>query len=75
MYIGRFRTLAALAGLAAALATQGSSSRGAEESCGNHGTAVSFVDSPADAARQAAKEEKLVLVLHVSGHFETPEFT
>ena len=24
---------------------------------------------------KAQREEKLVLVLHVSGHFETPEFT
>jgi hypothetical protein len=39
------------------------------------GTAVDFVDTPAEAAKQALKEEKLVFILHVSGHFETPEYT
>jgi hypothetical protein len=43
--------------------------------CGEHGTAVHFEDTPSDAAKQAKKDEKLVLVLHVSGHFEKPEFT
>lgn len=43
--------------------------------CGNHGTTVEFVESPSAAARQALKEEKLVFVLHVSGHFEDPRFT
>ena len=43
--------------------------------CGNHGTAIEFVGSPKEAARQAKKEEKLVFVLHVSGHFEDPRFT
>ena len=47
----------------------------AEESCGEYGTHVEFADSPAEAARQALKEEKLVFVLHVSGNFETPEYT
>ena len=44
-------------------------------SCGNHGTSVQFVKTPTEAARQALKEEKLVFVLHVSGLFETPDFT
>jgi hypothetical protein len=39
------------------------------------GTKVKFVDTPSEAARLAAKEEKLVLVLHVSGYFEDPRFT
>jgi hypothetical protein len=39
------------------------------------GTKVQFVDTPSEAARLAAKEEKLVFVLHVSGHFEDPRFT
>src|SRR6516164_3518738 len=39
-------------------------------SCGRFGTAVTFVDSPSEAARRALKEEKLVFVLHVSGLFE-----
>jgi hypothetical protein len=40
-----------------------------------HGTAVEFVSTPVEAAKLAAKEKKLVLVLHVSGHFEDPDFT
>ncbi len=39
------------------------------------GTRVEFVDSPAAAARTAAREEKLLYVLHVSGNFEDPGFT
>jgi hypothetical protein len=44
-------------------------------SCGSYGTTVDFVDSPSDAAKQAAKEQKLVLVLHVSGQFEDSGLT
>ena len=44
-------------------------------SCGSYGTNVEFVSSPSEAARQAKKEQKLVFVLHVSGHFEDPKFT
>jgi hypothetical protein len=47
----------------------------AAEACGDYGTTVTFVDSPAVAAKQALKEEKLVFVLHVSGNFEVSEFT
>ncbi len=47
----------------------------ADEVCGDYGTAVIFADSPAAAARQALKEEKLVFVLHVSGNFEESAFT
>lgn len=43
--------------------------------CGNCGTTVEFVRSPSEAARLAKEEKKLVLVLHVSGHFEDPAFT
>jgi hypothetical protein len=43
--------------------------------CGSHGTAIDFVDTPREAAIQAKKAEKLVFVLHVSGHFEDPRFT
>ena len=46
-----------------------------EESCGDYGTQVHFEKTPSDAARKALKEEKLVMVLHVSGDFENPEFT
>ena len=47
---------------------------GAAETCG-HGTKLDFVDNPKDAAAIAKKEQKLVLVLHVSGHFEDPGLT
>lgn len=43
--------------------------------CGDHGTAVKFVDTPKEAAEQAKKEQKLVFVLHISGHFEDPGLT
>jgi hypothetical protein len=43
--------------------------------CGSHGTAIDFVDTPREAAKLAKKQTKLVLVLHVSGHFEDPRFT
>jgi hypothetical protein len=46
-----------------------------EGSCGNHGTSVEFVATPSEAAQRAKKEQKLVFVLHVSGHFEDPRFT
>ncbi|GIW80701.1 MAG: hypothetical protein KatS3mg105_2508 [Gemmatales bacterium] len=46
-----------------------------EESTGCHGTAVQFVDSPSEAARLAKKQQKLVMVLHISGHFEDPNLT
>ena len=42
--------------------------------CG-HGTKLEFVESPKEAAAIAKKEQKLVLVLHVSGHFEDPGLT
>ena len=47
----------------------------AESTCGKHGTTVEFVDSPKEAAKQAKLDEKLVLVLHVSGLFEDPKLT
>jgi hypothetical protein len=43
--------------------------------CGEHGTSVSFYDTPSEAAAAAKKEQKLAFVLHVSGHFEDPRFT
>lgn len=46
-----------------------------KQTCEKHGTSVAFANSPADAAKQAIKEEKLVFVLHVSGNFETPDYT
>ena len=47
---------------------------GAQESCG-FGTKIDFVDTPKEAAALAKKAEKLVMVLHVSGHFEDPGLT
>jgi len=44
-------------------------------SCGGYGTPVEFLSSPKEAAKWALKEEKLVLVLHVSGVFEDPGLT
>jgi hypothetical protein len=44
-------------------------------SCGQFGTSVNFVATPSEAGRRAEKEEKLVLVLHLSGYFEDPKFT
>ena len=46
-----------------------------EATCGSHCTSVEFFDTPSEAAKQAAKKEKLVFVLHVSGNFEDPRFT
>jgi hypothetical protein len=43
--------------------------------CGSFGTSVEFEESPAAAAKRAAKEEKLVFILHVSGQFEDPGIT
>ena len=40
-----------------------------------HGTAVNFVATPADAANEARKNNKLTLLLHISGNFEDAEFT
>lgn len=45
------------------------------ETCGDYGTSVHFEKTPKDAAKKAAKEEKLVMVLHVSGLFEEPDYT
>ena len=45
-----------------------------KKACG-YGTKLHFVDTPKEAAAIALKEEKLVFVLHVSGHFEDPGLT
>jgi predicted outer membrane protein len=64
-------------GLAAllALGLANAADKGDTKACGNHGTSVEFLDTPAEAAKQAKKESKLVFVLHVSGNFEDPRFT
>jgi hypothetical protein len=66
----RLLTMVAAAGLILAPAAGR-----AAETCGDFGTSIYFEDSPKDAAAKAKKAEKLVLVLHVSGHFEDPKLT
>ena len=62
--------------LSAGLAAAGDKPLDAKEStCASHGTAVDFLDTPSEAAKQAKKDGKLVFVLHVSGNFEDPRFT
>jgi len=39
------------------------------------GTSVNFLRSPAEAAREARKEDKLLFVLHIAGNFEDDRFT
>jgi hypothetical protein len=46
-----------------------------EATCGDYGTSVHFEDTPVEAAKQAKKDGKLVLILHISGHFEDPGLT
>jgi len=45
------------------------------ETCGDYGTSVRFEKTPKDAAKKALKEEKLVMVLHISGIFENSDLT
>ena len=74
--MGRIHAWLAIAvAIGAFSAAKGSDSSGKKPACGRHGTTVEFVPTPTDAAAQAKREKKLVLILHVSGHFETPEFT
>jgi hypothetical protein len=68
------RTLIAIA-LAGLLAPAAPAADKSAPTCGRYGTAVEFVATPSEAARQAQKEEKLVFVLHVSGLFEDPALT
>ena len=69
-------SLAVLLGSGGAGFGQNDPSRKKEEAtCGRHGTTVVFEDTPAEAAKKAKKEEKLVMILHVSGLFEDPKLT
>lgn len=43
--------------------------------CKTHGTALHFVKSYDEAKKRAAKEQKLVFVLHLSGNIEDDGFT
>jgi hypothetical protein len=40
-----------------------------------YATAVRFLNNPAEAARQAVREKKLLFVLHLSGNLEDAQFT
>jgi hypothetical protein len=41
----------------------------------NYGTSVAFLGSPAEAGKQAERDQKLVFLLHISGNFEDSQFT
>lgn len=43
--------------------------------CDRFGTAIDFLRSPTLAFDRSAREQKLVMVLHVAGNFEDPGFT
>jgi hypothetical protein len=43
--------------------------------CERFGTSIDFVRSPALACDRAAREQKLVMILHVAGYFDDPGFT
>jgi hypothetical protein len=43
--------------------------------CSNLGTQITFLSHPPDAFRQAARANKLVLMVHLSGNFEDQAFT
>ena len=43
--------------------------------CSTFNTSVAFAVSPATAEKQAARDGKLVFLLHVSGDFEDDAFT
>ena len=43
--------------------------------CDRFGTAIDFVRSPALAFDRAARDQKLVMVLHLAGYFDDPGFT
>jgi len=46
-----------------------------EKPAGMFGTSLFFAASPTEASKQAAAQEKLVFLLHVSGDFDDPGFT
>ncbi len=73
----RWLALAAIAlgGPAAAPAADGNAKGSEAATCNTYGTRVEFEKSPSAAAKRAAKEEKLVMVLHISGIFEDPGLT
>lgn len=40
-----------------------------------YGTAIEWTDDLVEASKQALEKEKLLLVLHISGHFNDPDKT
>ncbi|HMF12286.1 MAG TPA: hypothetical protein VKE94_08265 [Gemmataceae bacterium] len=46
-----------------------------QPACESYGTAIKFSSRPAQAARQARHDGKLLFLLHVSGNFEEAKFT
>ena len=46
-----------------------------DSGCGKYGTTIDFLDTPTQAAKQARREQKLVMVLHLSGIFEDKNLT
>ena len=71
----RFLLYSAVAALLLTPLTLLGKDKAAEEVSGSCGTSIDFYDTPKDAAKQALKDQKLVLVLHVSGVFEDPRLT
>jgi len=71
------KSLLALALMASLAPAQGVVEGESCKTCGNksYGTSVVWTGSPSEAAAKAKADEKLVFVLHVSGHFEDPKFT
>jgi hypothetical protein len=65
----------ALWGAAATIAADGKARDSDSATCQTYGTSVHFEKTPSEAAKRAKKEEKLVLVLHISGIFEDPNLT
>ncbi len=58
---------------AAAVAAPDDTAKGPKAAtCKTYGTSVHFEATPSEAAKRAAEEEKLVMVLHISGIFEDP---
>lgn len=46
-----------------------------ESSCGGHGTGIQWVAPPQAAADQAGRQDKLLMVMHLSGNFTKMAFT
>jgi hypothetical protein len=66
---------AGLLAITAGPALAGGKKAAEEATCGEFGTSLHFEKTPSDAAAKAQKAEKLVFVLHISGHFEDPTLT